>query len=59
MIKVMVQVHMSEAEIAGNFAAALEQVRKGLEVVVEHEHQPIAVLRAAEPPAARYRRSWL
>jgi antitoxin (DNA-binding transcriptional repressor) of toxin-antitoxin stability system len=49
MIEVMVQVHMTEAEIAGNFAAALEKVRQGLEIVVELEHQPIAVLKAAEP----------
>lgn len=41
---------MSEAEVAANFEAALEKVRQGLEVIVEHEHQPIAVLRAAEPP---------
>jgi antitoxin (DNA-binding transcriptional repressor) of toxin-antitoxin stability system len=46
----MVQVHMSEAEIAVNFAAALEKVRQGIEIVIEHEHQPIAVLKAAEPP---------
>ncbi len=44
------QIHMTEAEIGGNFAAALEKVRQGIEVVVEHEHQPIAVLKAAEPP---------
>jgi hypothetical protein len=50
MIEVMVQVHMTEAEIAGNFAAAMEKVRQGLEVVVEFEHQPIAVLKAADPP---------
>jgi antitoxin (DNA-binding transcriptional repressor) of toxin-antitoxin stability system len=50
MIEVMLQVHMTEAEIAGNFAAAMEKVRQGLEVVVEHEHQPIAVLKAAETP---------
>jgi hypothetical protein len=50
MIESMLQVHMSEAEIAANFEAALEKVRQGLEVIVEHEHQPIAVLRAAEPP---------
>ena len=41
---------MTEAEIAGNFAAALEKVRQGIEVVVEHEHQAVAVLRATEPP---------
>ena len=32
--RTMAQVHMSEAEIAGNFAAALEKVRRGIEVVV-------------------------
>ena len=41
---------MTEAEVAGNFAAAMDKVRQGLEVVVEYEHQPIAVLKAAEPP---------
>jgi antitoxin (DNA-binding transcriptional repressor) of toxin-antitoxin stability system len=46
----MAQIHMSEAEIAVNFGAALEKVRQGLEIVIEHEHQPIAVLKAAEPP---------
>ncbi len=46
----MAQVHMTEAEVAGNFAAALEKVRRGLEVVVEHDHQAIAVLKPAEPP---------
>jgi antitoxin (DNA-binding transcriptional repressor) of toxin-antitoxin stability system len=50
MIEMMLQVHMTEAEIAGNFALAMEKVRQGIEVVVEHEHQPIAVLKAAEPP---------
>ena len=46
----MVQIHMTEAEVAGNFAAALEKVRQGLEVVVDDGHQAIAVLRPAEPP---------
>ena len=40
---------MTEAEVAGNFAAALEKVRQGLEVVVEHDHQAIAVLKPAHP----------
>lgn len=49
----MAQVHMTEAEVATNFAAALEKVRQGLEVVVEHDHQAIAVLRPAELPRRR------
>jgi antitoxin (DNA-binding transcriptional repressor) of toxin-antitoxin stability system len=50
MIEPMAQVHMSEAEVANNFAAALEKVRQGLEVVVEDNHQSVAVLRPAMPP---------
>ena len=50
MIGYMAQIHMSDAEIAGDFAAALEKVRQGIEVIVEHDSLPIAVLKAAEPP---------
>jgi antitoxin (DNA-binding transcriptional repressor) of toxin-antitoxin stability system len=46
----MAQVHMSDLEIARNFAAALEKVKQGMEVIVEQEHLPVAVLRSAEPP---------
>jgi antitoxin (DNA-binding transcriptional repressor) of toxin-antitoxin stability system len=49
MIAVMLQIQMTEAEIAGNFAAAIEKVKQGLEIVVEHGRQPVAVLKAAEP----------
>ena len=42
---------MSDAEVAGNFAAALEKVRQGLEVVVEHENRPVAVLKPAATSA--------
>jgi len=48
-IEDMAQIHMSEAEVAKNFAAALEKVRQGLEVVVERDHQAVAVLRPAVP----------
>lgn len=53
MIEEMAQIHMTEAEITGNFAAALERVRQGLEVVVEADRQAIAVLRPAAPPRRR------
>jgi antitoxin (DNA-binding transcriptional repressor) of toxin-antitoxin stability system len=46
----MAQVHMTEADVARDFAAVLEKVRQGLEVVVEHDRQPVAVLRSAAPP---------
>ena len=41
---------MTEAEVSGNFGAALEKVRQGMEVIVEDEHRPIAVLRAPQSP---------
>lgn len=40
---------MTDAEVAGNFAAALEKVRQGMEVVVEHDHEAIAVLKPVNP----------
>ena len=45
MIESMAQVHMSEAEVSKNFAAVLEKVRQGAEVVVEQDHRPVAVIR--------------
>lgn len=41
-------IHVSEAEAAGDFAALLERVREGAEVVIEHDAQPVAVVRAAD-----------
>jgi antitoxin (DNA-binding transcriptional repressor) of toxin-antitoxin stability system len=46
----MAQIHMSEAEVAKDFSAALEKVRQGLEIVVGDDHQAVAVLRPAAPP---------
>jgi hypothetical protein len=51
MIEGMPELHMSEAEVAKNFAAVLEKVVwQGVDVVVEHDREPVAVLRAALPP---------
>jgi antitoxin (DNA-binding transcriptional repressor) of toxin-antitoxin stability system len=50
MIKAMAQVHMSEAEVAKNFAAALEKVRQGADVVVEQDHRPVAVITPVKGP---------
>jgi antitoxin (DNA-binding transcriptional repressor) of toxin-antitoxin stability system len=46
----MAVLHMTEDEIAKDFAAVMEKVRQGSEVIVEHNHQPVAVLRPADPP---------
>jgi antitoxin (DNA-binding transcriptional repressor) of toxin-antitoxin stability system len=45
----MAQLHMTEAELARDLHAVLEKVRQGVEVVVEHDHQPVAVLSPAQP----------
>ena len=45
MIEDMTQVHMTEAEVTGNFAAVLEKIQQGAEVVVEQDHRPVAVIR--------------
>jgi hypothetical protein len=51
MIEDMAELHMSEADVAKDFAAVLEKVvRQGIDVVVEHDRQPVAVLRSALPP---------
>jgi prevent-host-death family protein len=42
-------IHISEAEAASDFAAVLERVRAGAEVVIESGKLPIAVVRPAEP----------
>ena len=49
MIEGMAQVHMSEAELARDLHAALEMVRLGTEVIVERNHQPVAVIHPAAP----------
>jgi antitoxin (DNA-binding transcriptional repressor) of toxin-antitoxin stability system len=46
----MGQVHISEAELARDLHAVIEKARQGTEVIVESNHQPIAVLSAAVPP---------
>jgi antitoxin (DNA-binding transcriptional repressor) of toxin-antitoxin stability system len=35
---------MTEAEVITNFAAVLEQVRQGAEVVIEQGYRPVAVI---------------
>ncbi|SRR5579871_5273970 len=49
MITAMIQLHMTAAEVAGNFPDVLAKVREGAEVLVEHDHQPVAVIRSSKP----------
>ena len=42
----MMSVHMTEAEVARNLHAVLDKVRQGLEVVIEQDNRPVAVIKA-------------
>ena len=46
-MKAMVTVHMSEAEVARDLHAALAKVQEGIEIVIEQDHRPIAVLKSS------------
>lgn len=49
MIESMAQLHMTEAEVARDLHGVLAKVQQGVEVVVEQNHQPVAVIRSAMP----------
>ena len=49
MIESMVQVHMTEAEVARDLHDVLAKVQQGLEIVVEQDHRPVAVIRSPLP----------
>jgi antitoxin (DNA-binding transcriptional repressor) of toxin-antitoxin stability system len=46
----MEQVRMTDAEVANDFAAVLEKLRHGAEVVVEQDHRPVAVISPVKGP---------
>lgn len=48
MIRDMMTVHVTEAELARDVRAVLEKVRQGIEVVIEQDNRPVAVLKAPE-----------
>ena len=49
MIEGMATVHMSEAEVARDLHAVLAKVQQGVEVVIEQNHRPAAILKASQP----------
>jgi antitoxin (DNA-binding transcriptional repressor) of toxin-antitoxin stability system len=49
MIEDMATVHMTESEVARDLHAVLAKVQQGVEVVVEQDHRPVAVIRPALP----------
>ncbi|MFN0102255.1 MAG: type II toxin-antitoxin system Phd/YefM family antitoxin [Bryobacteraceae bacterium] len=44
----MTTVHMSEAEVARDLHAVLAKVRQGVEVVIEQDHRPVAVIKSRQ-----------
>jgi antitoxin (DNA-binding transcriptional repressor) of toxin-antitoxin stability system len=48
MIETMSRVYMNENEVTANFADVLE-VRRGVEVIVERDHRPVAVIGSPLP----------
>jgi len=49
MIRGMSAIHINEADLARNIAALLDRVQTGVDVVIERDERPVAILRAAEP----------
>jgi hypothetical protein len=45
----MAQVHMTEAELARDLHAVLEKVQNGAAIVIEQDHQSIAVMKPPQP----------
>lgn len=50
MIEVMATVRITEAELARDVPAVLAKVREGVEVIVEQDHRPVAVIRTTRGP---------
>lgn len=51
-MRAMATVHMSEAEVARDLHAVLARVQQGVEIVIEQDHRPVAVLKSS-PPVGR------
>lgn len=46
----MEPLRISEADVVRDLATILQRVQAGVEVVIERDAQPVAVIRAAAPP---------
>jgi antitoxin (DNA-binding transcriptional repressor) of toxin-antitoxin stability system len=47
------EIHISDAEAASDFAAILDRVSAGAEVIIERNSRPVALVRQAEASPAR------
>lgn len=53
MIRDMMTMHVTEAELARDIHAVLDKVRQGIEVVIEQDSRPVAVLKAPQVKGRR------
>ncbi len=49
MIEEMAQVRVTEAELAADLHGMLDKVQHGVEIVVEQDHRPVAIVRSPLP----------
>jgi antitoxin (DNA-binding transcriptional repressor) of toxin-antitoxin stability system len=42
----MPTIHMTETEVNGNFSVVLEKIGRGIEIVVDQNQRPVAVIRS-------------
>jgi antitoxin (DNA-binding transcriptional repressor) of toxin-antitoxin stability system len=53
MIEVMATVRITEAELARDIHAVLAKVQEGVEVIVEQDHRPVAVIKTPRGPGCK------
>lgn len=53
MIEAMATVRITEAELARDIHAVLAQVQEGVEVIVEQDHRPVAVIKTPQGPGRK------
>jgi antitoxin (DNA-binding transcriptional repressor) of toxin-antitoxin stability system len=46
----MAVLHITEAELARDIHGVLEKIRQGAEIIVEHEHKPVARMTSVRGP---------
>jgi antitoxin (DNA-binding transcriptional repressor) of toxin-antitoxin stability system len=53
MIEDMATVRITEAELVRDIHAVLAQVQEGVEVIVEQDHRPVAVIKTPQGPGRK------
>src|ERR1017187_8897504 len=53
MIEAMATVRITEAELARDIHAVLAKVQEGVEVIVEQDHRPVAVIKTPQGPGRK------